>query len=554
MEKLLVERMVKWIISRKMTGTPVTIDLGYFSPLWFSDNQSTQLIKKGFNPKMALYVQNEEERKGYTAVMTGKFGKLYKEAKENVWFCFDGSKCETICSVACPDKKRKFISSAGFRVEKNKKIGQGGFGSVYVGAIHGAEIAAKFIDITDKYHGVFGRQNYAPAKVIPAILGNVAYEATLQSGFGHKNILKSKEWWLQLSNGKLIELVISTRKCYCNLKEWLVKEPFNFEQIRQFLTDTTEALDYLAGQKLSHRDVKPSNILISNKNDPVAKLTDFGLMNSEGVTPVFCAPEQFVKDGTVVGKTDVHGMGVSILATLFLEDDAMKVLFAVSKATLQSVLDNTQADPVIALVTSMIQYDPADRPTLTEVKTELKKLPQMESRKTVSSLHLKLPTNSNLRANTLKLKFEGVPLVNITVTPSTQPHRSIISWSIHNQLESGLCWAFAFSSLIRGELKRLIRKLAATGLITTSKENETIRLTDKLNTENRLMNEIVCLVVPRNPKLVNVGKAEDQMIYGKSSMDKICFPSLMRPAGWKRLPSVRTITDKLTDSRTTGKH
>ena len=178
----------------------------------------------------------------------------------------------------------------------------------------------------------------------------------------------------------------------------------------------------------------------------------------------------------------------------------------------------------------------------------------MESRKTVSSLHLKLPTNSNLRANTLKLKFEGVPLVNITVTPSTQPHRSIISWSIHNQLESGLCWAFAFSSLIRGELKRLIRKLAATGLITTSKENETIRLTDKLNTENRLMNEIVCLVVPRNPKLVNVGKAEDQMIYGKSSMDKICFPSLMRPAGWKRLPSVRTITDKLTDSRTTGKH
>lgn len=77
-------------------------------------------------------------------------------------------------------------------------------------------------------------------------------------------------------------------------------------------------------------------------------------------------------------------------------------------------------------------------------------------------------------------------------------------------------------------------------------ENETLRLTDKMNTENKLMNEIVCLVVPRNPKLEKVGRAEDQHAAGKSSIDKICYPSLMRPAGWKRLPSVRQVTDKLT--------
>ena len=430
-------------------------------------------------------------------------------------------------------------------MEKNTKIGQGGFGSVYFGRIHEANIAAKFIDVTDKYVELFTNNVYTAYEVIPSIVGDVAFEASVQNGFGHKNILKSKEWWLQFSELKLIELVISTPQCYCNLKEWVDKEQFNFDQIRRFLTETTEALDYLAGENFAHRDVKPSNILISDKKNPTVKLTDFGLMKNDGVTPVFCAPEQFVKNGTIIGRTDVYGMGVSILATLFAENDAMKILFGVPKSTDQTVIDNALSDPVIALVTSMIQYNPVDRPTLTEVKTQLEKLPQIDSRKSVSSLHLKLPSTSNSRGNTLKLKFEGLPLVNITVTPSTQPHRSIISGSVHNQLESGLCWAFAFSSVIRGELKRLIRKLAAAGLITASMENETLRLTDKINTENKLMNEIVCLVVPRNPKLEKVGQAEDQYA-GKSCIDKICYPSLMRPAGWKRLPSVRQVTDKLT--------
>ena len=539
--------MIKWILLRQITNIPVPPELSYFNPDRYSASQSTQLIKKGFNPKIALYRLDGAEKERYTTQME-RLGPVYKEANADFWFSFESSKCVSTCPMppaVCSDKKGNFIYSAGFRVEKNKKLGQGGFGSVYPGCIHGAEIAAKYIDVTSKYKGLFGQELLVPAKVIPAILGDVAYEASVQNGFGHKNILKSKEWWLQLSKGDLIELVISTPRCYCNLKEWLDKEPFKFDQIRRFLVETTEALEYLARQKLSHRDVKPSNILISETKDPTVKLTDFGLMKIDGVTPVFCAPEQLMKNGTVVGKTDVHGLGVSIMVSLFMENEAMKILFGIPKKNDQTVIDNALTDPVIVLVTSMIQYDPADRPTLTKVITQLEKLPQIESRKTVASLHLKLTADpKNARGNTLKLKFEGLPMVNITVTPSTQPHRSIISCSVHDQLESGLCWAFAFSSLIRGELKRLIRKLAAAGLINAAIEDETIRLTDKMNTENKLMNEIVCLVVPRNPKLKNVGKAEDQQA-GKSAINKICYASLMRPAGWKQLPSVRRVTDKL---------
>ena len=303
MEPSRQERIIKWILSKEITVIPAPLDLCYFNAYSYSVCQAIQLVNKGFNLKMIVYLLEEAKREEFSIAMADKLGPVWKKAKEDFWFCLDGSKCDLTCSASCPDKKRKFIYSAGFKVEKNKKIGQGGFGSVYPGKIHGAEIAAKFIDVTDKYRGIFiNADYYSPAKVMETILGDVAYEASVQSGFGHKNILKSKEWWLQLSMGKLIELVISTPKCYCNLKEWVDKEQFNFDQIRQFLVETTEALDYLAGQNLAHRDVKPSNILISDKKDPTVKLTDFGLMKSDGVTPVFCAPEQFVKNGTVIGR------------------------------------------------------------------------------------------------------------------------------------------------------------------------------------------------------------------------------------------------------------
>ena len=120
-----MDSIINSILSWKITDIPASIDLNYFSFDWYSVSQCTQLIKKGFNPKIVLYLSDEEAKKEYTTLWTERLGTIYEQVPENFWFCFDTLKCNPTCSAGCPDKKRKFIYSAGFRVETNKKIGQG---------------------------------------------------------------------------------------------------------------------------------------------------------------------------------------------------------------------------------------------------------------------------------------------------------------------------------------------------------------------------------------------------------------------------------------------
>jgi len=63
------------------------------------------------------------------------------------------------------------------------------------------------------------------------------------------------------------------------------------------------ALSYLHERKITHRDVKPDNILIANKDPLVVKLTDFGLskaivdettfLRTFCGTLLYCAPEVY---------------------------------------------------------------------------------------------------------------------------------------------------------------------------------------------------------------------------------------------------------------------
>lgn len=84
----------------------------------------------------------------------------------------------------------------------------------------------------------------------------------------------------------------------------LISEPYVKIMARQLI----DALGYLHDNKITHRDVKPDNILISSMRPLVVKLTDFGLskmIETEQTflktfcgTLLYCAPEVYSEYGT----------------------------------------------------------------------------------------------------------------------------------------------------------------------------------------------------------------------------------------------------------------
>jgi eukaryotic-like serine/threonine-protein kinase len=96
--------------------------------------------------------------------------------------------------------------------------------------------------------------------------------------------------------------------------------PMPWQEAVHILLPIAEALDYAHSQNIIHRDVKPSNILLTGRGQPM--LSDFGIakiLESEetqtltgtgiGVgTPEYMAPEQWT--GQAVPQSDIYSLGV----------------------------------------------------------------------------------------------------------------------------------------------------------------------------------------------------------------------------------------------------
>ena len=100
----------------------------------------------------------------------------------------------------------------------------------------------------------------------------------------------------------------------------LIKARLNYREVARLLAPVADALAYAHDQQILHRDVKPSNILITTSGQPV--LMDFGIakvlshdartsITQAGMsvgTPAYMAPEQW--RGEVFPQTDGYALGI----------------------------------------------------------------------------------------------------------------------------------------------------------------------------------------------------------------------------------------------------
>ena len=204
-----------------------------------------------------------------------------------------------------------------------KKIGGGGFGDIYEAKDKNTneKKALKIID-KDRMKSklMILKNNINVSEYLNEITCMKNLEGKNQD---NKNTVKFYEYF---DNEK--EFIIVMELCDENLVKHIANRgPFNKEEIYELLTQLNNSFKNMKEKKITHRDLKPQNILIKNENKKkIYKLSDYGLskqlihLNQELTTMVgtalFKAPE--IMEGKKFNyKCDLWSLGVIIYLLLF---------------------------------------------------------------------------------------------------------------------------------------------------------------------------------------------------------------------------------------------
>ncbi|KAK9919364.1 hypothetical protein M0R45_027960 [Rubus argutus] len=199
-----------------------------------------------------------------------------------------------------------------------KKLGQGGFGSVFSGKLirNGVPVAIKVLkdskgngdDFVNEV-GTIGRIHHVN---VVRLLGFSAEE-------GKRALIYER-----MPNRSLEKFITSKDQSSDNTAS------FNWMKLRNIVTGIAKGMEYLhqgCDQRILHFDIKPHNILLDQDFNP--KISDFGLaklcskedsvisMTAARGTIGYIAPEVFNGNfGTVSHKSDVYSFGMLVLEVI----------------------------------------------------------------------------------------------------------------------------------------------------------------------------------------------------------------------------------------------
>jgi serine/threonine protein kinase len=161
------------------------------------------------------------------------------------------------------------------------------------------------------------------------------------------------------------------------------------EQAAQIGAQVADALAATHAAGIVHRDVKPANVLIGEgaRVAGLVKITDFGISHASGDvtltqtgqitgTPAFLAPE-VAQGNQMTEASDVFSLGATLYTCLEgtppfgMEDNALGMLHRVAGG---QIVPPRRSGALTQPLQKLLAADPADRPTMPQVRDELAKL------------------------------------------------------------------------------------------------------------------------------------------------------------------------------------
>ncbi|KAL8829476.1 MAG: hypothetical protein Q9170_006148 [Blastenia crenularia] len=163
--------------------------------------------------------------------------------------------------------------------------------------------------------------------------------------------------------------------------------PLETENVREFMLQLVNAVDFMHSKGIYHRDIKPENIFLAQ--DGSMKLGDFGLATidswsyeSSVGSDRYMAPEQYdgAESGYSPAKADIWAIGICLLNVLFsknpfvtpTESDKLYADFARDNQSLFDVFANMSQDTFEVLAHCLV-IDPTKR-SLSDLREKLERV------------------------------------------------------------------------------------------------------------------------------------------------------------------------------------